>query len=70
MRQTINDFRHNLSQMNQVSETVHGSWQDNVGDAFYRDIIDPMKELSSNMATAMEDLSSTLYRIKEEIDKI
>ena len=41
---------------------------DSVGDAFYRDIIQPMREESSKMSTAMEDLTSALYRIKEEID--
>ena len=70
MRQSISNFVQSSSQMTQVSNTVRGTWQDNVGDAFYRDIIDPMKDLSSNMATAMENLSSTLYQIKEEIDKI
>lgn len=70
MKQAINDFRQSSNQFCQMSDSVHSTWQDNVGDAFYHDIIDPMKELSSNMATAMEDLSSTLYRIKEEIDRI
>lgn len=70
MRQSINRYIQQNNQFGTLSETVRGTWQDSVGDAFYRDIIDPMKDLSSNMITAMEDLSSTLYRIKEEIDRI
>lgn len=70
MRQSINNFTQNSTQFDTLSETVHGTWQDSVGDAFYRDIIQPLKEESSKMSTAMEDLTSTLYRIKEEIDNI
>ncbi len=70
MRQLLNNFSQNSSQFGTLSETVNGTWQDSVGDAFYRDIIQPMKEESSKMSTAMEDLTSALYRIKEEIDKI
>lgn len=70
MRQLINKYIQQNNQFGSLSETIHGTWQDSVGDAFYRDIIQPMKEESSRMATSMEDLTSTLYRIKEEIDKI
>lgn len=70
MRQSINSFSLQSAQFSTLSETVYGTWQDSVGDAFYRDIIQPMKEESSKMSTAMEDLTSALYRIKEEIDKI
>lgn len=70
MRQSINNFSQKSTQFSTLSEKVHGTWQDSVGDAFYRDIIQPMKEESSKMSTAMEDLTSALYRIKEEIDKI
>lgn len=70
MRQSLNNFSQNSTQFGTLSETVRGTWQDSVGDAFYRDIIQPMREESSKMSTAMEDLTSALYRIKEEIDKI
>lgn len=71
MQQTISHFKQEADSLCSISEAIHtDGWQDEVGDAFYRDIIDLMKDLSSNMATAMEDLSSTLYRIKEEIDRI
>lgn len=70
MKQSINNYTRQANQFSTLSDTIHGSWQDNVGDAFYRDIINPIKDLSSNMVTAMEDLSSRLYQIKEEIDKI
>lgn len=70
MRQSINIFSQHSNQFGTLSETVHGTWQDSVGDTFYRDIIQPMKEESSKISTAMEDLTSALYRIKEDIDKI
>lgn len=70
MRQSINRYIQQNNQFGTLSEAVHGTWQDSVGDAFYRDIIQPIKEESSKMSTAMEDLTSALYRIKEEIDKI
>ena len=71
MQQTIHQFRQETDLFYSISEDIHtDGWQDNIGETFYRDIIDPMKDLSYNMAAAMEDLSSALYRIKEEIDKI
>ena len=70
MRQSINNFSRQSAQFGTLSDTVHGTWQDSVGDAFYRDIIQPMKDESTRMTTAMEDLTSELYRIKKEIDKI
>lgn len=70
MKQSINRFTQQNNQFGTLSEIVHGTWQDCVGDAFYRDIIQPMKEESSKMSTAMESLTLALYRIKEEIDKI
>ena len=71
MQQTISHFRQEADLLCSISESIHtDGWQDSVGDAFYRDIIQPMKEESSKMSTTMEDLTSALYRIKEEIDKI
>lgn len=70
MRQSINNFSQHSNQFGTLSEMVHGTWQDSVGDAFYRDIIQPMKEESSKMLTAMDELYSTLLNLKSEIDKI
>ena len=71
MQQTISHFRQEANLLYSISEAIHtDGWQDELGDAFFRDIIGAMMDLSSNMATAMEDLSATLYRIKEEIDLI
>ena len=39
MRQSLNNFSQNSTQFGTLSETVRGTWQDSVGDAFYRDII-------------------------------
>lgn len=70
MRQSLNNFSQHSNQFSTLSETVHGTWQDSVGDAFYRDIIQPIKDESIKMTSAMEDLASSLYQIKAEIDKI
>ena len=53
-----------------VSGNVRSTWNDVVGEAFYRDIIEPLKEQSSEMTTAMHELHSTLLNLKSEIDKI
>lgn len=70
MRQSINRYIQQNNQFGTFSETVLGTWQDSVGDVFFREIMEPMKDESIRMTTAMEDLSSTLYRIKDEIDMI
>lgn len=70
MKSSINSFIQSSAGFSQVAGAVYNTWQDNVGDAFYRDIIQPLKEESSKMSTAMDDMCSKLYRIKEEIEKI
>ena len=70
MKQSISDFQHQSSQMLSVSGNVRSTWNDVVGEAFYRDIIEPLKEQSSEMTTAMDELHSTLLNLKSEIDKI
>lgn len=70
MKQSINNFQHQTSQMLSVSGDVRNTWRDNVGEAFYRDIIQPLKEQSTEMTSAMDELCSTLLELKSEIDKI
>lgn len=70
MIQSINNYRQNNIQFSQLADSVRSTWQDDVANVFYRDIIQPMQNEASMMSTNMEDLSSTLYRIKDEIDMI
>ncbi len=70
MRDSINNFRQGSGKLDQVSDLVHVSWRDSIAENFYRDIVTPMKEESTAIAMAMDDLASTLEMIKEKIDSI
>lgn len=70
MKSSINRFRQTSSGFNQVAGAVHSTWQDSVAESFYAKIVEPLKEESSSIATAMEDLSNTLEMLKSQIDSI
>lgn len=70
MRDSINNFRKGSGQLDQVSDSVHVSWRDSIAENFYRDIVTPMKEESTAIAMAMDDLASTLEMIKDKIEEI
>ena len=70
MRQSINSFRQNTAGFDRVSGMVRGTWQDNVAETFYAEIVEPLKAESSSIATAMDDLSDTLQMLKQQIDSI
>lgn len=70
MRQSIELFRTHLSQFSATADVVKASWQDNIGDAFYRDIIQPLKQESAEMVATMQGLPPVLEHIKSQIDAI
>ena len=70
MKQTINAFRQDNARLKEISSSVRVTWRDNVADAFYRCIVDPLNTEASAMTSSMENLTSTLYNIKEQIDSI
>lgn len=70
MRQSISNFKSQTAQFSATADAIKASWQDNVGDAFYRDIIQPIKEESARMEMAMQALSSKLEQLKMQIDAI
>lgn len=70
MRDSINNFRQGSGQLDQTADSVRTSWRDGIADNFYRDIVTPMKEESTAMAAAMDDLTETLEMIKDKIEEI
>lgn len=52
------------------SDAARAIWCDAVGDAFYRDIIFPLKENANELEVAMEELSTKLNEISKQIKKI
>lgn len=70
MKTSINSFRQSSAGFNQVASSVRSTWQDNVAESFYTRIVEPLKEESSSIATAMDDLSNTLEVLKGQIDSI
>ena len=70
MRQFIMNFKNDAEQFNMTADAIRTSWQDNVGEAFYRDIIQPLKDEEPEMLTAMETLSFNLEQLKTQIDAI
>ena len=70
MRQSTISFNNQVAQFSATADAIKTSWQDNVGDAFYRDIIQPLKEESARMETAMQALPQKLEQIKTQIDAI
>ncbi len=70
MRQSINSFRNNVRQFNSNADAIRPSWPDNVGNAFYRDIIQPLKAEAERLEPHMEELIVTLEQLKPQIDAI
>ena len=70
MRQFIMNFKNDTEQFNMIADAIRTSWQDSVGEAFYRDIIQPLKDEEPGMVTAMETLSFSLEQLKTQIDAI
>lgn len=70
MRQSINNFKNNAEQFNMTADAIRATWQDSVGEAFYRDIIQPLKNEESGMEAAMETLLSKLEQLKTQIEAI
>lgn len=70
MRQSINSFRNNVRQFKSTADAIRPSWPDNVGDAFYRDIIQPLKAEAERLEPHMEELIVTLEQLKPQIDAI
>lgn len=53
-----------------TADAIRATWQDSVGEAFYRDIIQPLKNEESGMEAAMETLLSKLEQLKTQIEAI
>ncbi|MBQ4398573.1 MAG: hypothetical protein II829_03180 [Bacteroidales bacterium] len=70
MRQSISNFKSQTAQFSATADAIKASWQDNVGDAFYRDIIRPLKEAADQLEPAMQALPPKLEQIKTQIDAI
>ena len=70
MRASINHFEQSEHTFSTQSLHTSESWRDNVGNAFYRDIVEPIKQEAIEMKTAMNDLVNELELIKTEIDAI
>ena len=70
MKQSINQFRQSIVGFEHVSSQVRNTWQDSVAESFYAKIVAPLKEESSSIATAMDDLSNTLEMLKGQIENI
>ena len=70
MRQSINNFKNYSTQFNAIADAIRSSWQDNVGEAFYRDVIQPLKDEEPGMESAMQNLLYKLEQLKIQIDAI
>lgn len=70
MRTSINNYKGNITQFAGTSDALKPSWPDEVGDAFYRDIIRPLKEAADQLEPAMQALPPKLEQIKTQIDAI
>ena len=70
MRQSTINFNNQATQFSATADAIKASWQDSVGDAFYRDIIHPLKEEAARMETAMQALPPKLEQLKTQIDAI
>ena len=70
MRQSTINFNNQTAQFSAAADAIKASWQDNVGDAFYRDIIRPLKEAAEQLEPAMQALPPKLEQIKTQIDAI
>lgn len=70
MRLSINEYRGNITQFAATSDALRPSWPDAVGDAFYRDIIEPLKEEAERLEPAMQALPPKLEQLKIQIDAI
>jgi hypothetical protein len=70
MRSSINEYRGNITQFAATADALRPSWPDTVGDAFYRDIIEPLKEEAERLEPAMQALPPKLEQLKIQIDAI
>ena len=70
MRSSINNYRGNITQFAATADALRSSWPDVVGDAFYRDIIEPLKEEAERLEPAMQALPPKLEQLKIQIDAI
>lgn len=70
MRSSINDYRGNITQFATTADALRPYWPDAVGDAFYRVIIEPLKEEAERLVPAMQALPPKLEQLKTEIDAI
>lgn len=70
MRSSINNFRGNIMQFTAISDELQPSWSDEVGDAFYRDIIQPLNEEAENLELQMKALITKLEQLQTQIDEI
>ncbi len=70
MRSSINNYKGNITQFAATSDALKPSWSDEVGDAFYRDIIRPLKEAAEQLEPAMQALPPKLEQLKTQIDAI
>lgn len=70
MRSSINNYRGNITQFAAAADALKSSWPDEVGDAFYRDIIRPLKEAVEQLEPAMQALPPKLEQLKIQIDAI
>ena len=70
MRPSITNYKGNIAQFLASSNALRPSWPDVVGDAFYRDIIQPLVEEASKLEPAMQALPPKLEQLKTQIDAI
>jgi hypothetical protein len=70
MRQSTINFNNQAMQFSASADAIKASWQDSVGDAFYRDIIRPLKEAAEQLEPAMQALPPKLEQLKIQIDAI
>lgn len=70
MRSSLSNYRSNITQFEATSDALRPSWPDEVGDVFYRDIIQPLKEAAERLEPAMQALPPKLEQLKTQIDVI
>ncbi len=70
MKSSLNNFNSNIMRFSETSNSLRPSWDDEIGDAFYRDIIQPLKAEAERLEPHMEELIVTLEQLKPQIDAI
>ena len=70
MRQSKNNFNNQATQFSKSADRIKAYWPDEVGDAFYRDVINQLKDEAARLETAMQTLLSKLEQLQMQIDEI